>query len=118
NEFAQLTDEILDGASREQEERWFRENGPIVPALLEHLRRHGGTYDLVLFWTFRYYPSFFGLPLVAERSILVPTAEEDGVVTLGVLEEFFRRPAGYLFMTPEEEALVSARAGRPLQPNA
>ncbi len=118
NEFAQLTDEILDGASREQEENWFRENGPIVPALLEHLRRHGGTYELVLFWTFRYYPSFFGLPLVAERSILVPTAEEDGVVTLGALEEFFRRPAGYLFMTPEEEALVSARAGRPLQPNA
>jgi len=116
--FAQLTDEILDGASREQEEEWFRENGPIAPSLLDHLRQHGSMYDLVLFWTFRYYPSFFGLPLVADRSILIPTAEEDGVVTLGVLEEFFRRPAGYLFMTPEEETLVSARAGRPLQPAA
>ena len=117
-DFAQLTDEILDGASREQEEDWFRENGPIVPALLDHLRQHGSTYDLILFWTFRYYPSFFGLPLVAERSILVPTAEEDRVVMLRLLEGFFRTPAGYLFMTPEEESLVSSRAGRPLQPNA
>lgn len=117
-DFAQLTDEILDGASRQQEEDWFRENGPIVPALLDHLRQRGSTYDLILFWTFRYYPSFFGLPPVAERAILVPTAEEDRVVTLPVLEEFFRKPAGYLFMTPEEEWLVSSRAGRSLQPGA
>ena len=117
-DFAQLTDEILDGAGREQQEEWFRENGPIVPSLLEHLRQHRSSYDLVLFWTFRYYPSFFGLPLVAERAVLVPTAEEDRVVTLGVLAEFFRKPAGYLFMTPEEKALVSTRAGRPLQPAA
>jgi len=117
-DFAQLTDEILDGGGREQQEEWFRENGPIVPSLLEHLRQHRSSYDLVLFWTFRYYPSFFGLPLVAERAVLVPTAEEDRVVTLGVLAEFFRKPAGYLFMTPEEKALVSTRAGRPLQPAA
>ena len=117
-DFAQLTDEILDGASRDHEDDLFRENGPIVPSLLEHLRLHGSTYDLLLFWTFRYYPSFFGLPLVSERSILVPTAEEDRIVTLRLLEEFFRKPAGYLFMTPEEQSLVSSRAGRVLQPAA
>jgi glycosyltransferase involved in cell wall biosynthesis len=117
-EFADLTDQVLDGTSIEQEEAWFRENGPIVPRLLEHLRQQGTTYDLVLFWTFRYYQSFFGLPIVSDRAILIPTAEEDRIVTLAILERFFRSPAGYLFMTPEEEALVSARAGMPLQPAA
>lgn len=117
-EFAELSDVISDGATPEEEEAWFGENGPIVPGLLDHLRQHGATYDLVLFWTFRYYPSFFGLPLVADRAILVPTAEEDQVITLGILEEFFRTPAGYVFMTPEEEELVSARAGRSLEPSA
>src|SRR5205085_12122118 len=97
-DFAQLTDEVFDGATREQEVEWFQENGPMVPSLLDHLRQHGPTYDLVLFWTFRYYPSFFGVPLVADRAVLVPTAEEDGAVALGVLEQFFRLPAGYLFM--------------------
>jgi len=117
-EFAELTDEVIDGATPEREIAWFHENGPIVPALLDHLRQHGASYELVLFWTFRYYPSFFGLPLVADRAILVPTAEEDPMVALSVLRTFFRRPAGYLFMTPEEEALVSAQAGAPLPASA
>jgi glycosyltransferase involved in cell wall biosynthesis len=117
-QFAQLTDEVVDGASLEQEEAWFLENGPMVPGLLDHLRQYGKTYDLVLFWTFRYYHSFFGLPIVADRSVLIPTAEEDRIITLRTLETFFRLPAGYLFMTPEEEALVSFRAGLHLQPSA
>ena len=117
--FADLSDEVFDGgASRERQEQWFEENGPDVPGLLDHLRAAGAGYDLVLFWTYRYAPSYFGVPLVADRAILVPTAEEDPAIELDVLEEWFRQPAGYLFLTPEEEALVSARAGRALQPSA
>ncbi len=117
--FADLSDEVFDdlGSSPEREDAWFRANGPDTPALLDHLRAHGTEYDLVLFWAFRYAPSYFGLPLVADRAVLVPTAEEDPAVDLDVLPEFFARPAGYLFLTPEEEALVSTRAGRPLHPS-
>lgn len=118
-EFADLSDEVLEGvAPLDRQEAWFRANGPDAPELLEHLRTHGSGYDLVLFWTFRYAPSFFGLPLVQSRAILLPTAEDDPAIRLSILEEYFRRPAAYLFLTPEEEALVSARAGRPLQPSA
>ena len=117
--FADLSDEVFDdpGSTPEREEEWFRANGPDAPALLEHLRVHGSEYDLVLFWAFRYAPSYFGLPLVAERAIVVPTAEEDPAIDLDVLPDYFARAAGYLFLTPEEEALVSTRAGRPLQPS-
>jgi glycosyltransferase involved in cell wall biosynthesis len=117
--FADLSDEVFDGhAPLERQEAWFRENGPMVPALLDHLRTHGDEYDLVLFWTFRYAPSFFGVPLVARRAVLLPTAEEDPAVHLPILEAFFQQPAGYLFLTPEEESLVSTRAGRALRPAA
>ena len=117
--FADLSDEVFDdlGSTPEREEEWFRANGPDAPALLEHLRAHGSKYDLVLFWAFRYAPSYFGLPLVAERAILVPTAEEDPAVDLDVLPEYFAGAAGYLFLTPEEEALVSTRAGQSLKPS-
>lgn len=116
--FADLSDEVFDdlGSSAEREHEWFRANGPDAPALLGHLRANGARYDLVLFWTFRYAPSHFGVPLVADRAVLVPTAEEDPAIDLDVLPEFFARPAGYLFLTPEEEVLVSTRAGRRLQP--
>ena len=115
--FADISDEVFDGgAPRDRQEEWFRENGPDSPALLDYLRARGAEFDLVLFWTFRYAPSYFGVPLVADRAVLVPTAEDDPAVALDVLEEYFRKPAGYLFLTPEEKALVSARAGQPLEP--
>ena len=117
--FADLSDEVFGGrAAPDREEAWFRANGPDAPALVEHLRAHGREYDLVLFWSYRYSTTYFGLPLVAERAVLVPTAEEDPAIDLDVLDRYFARPAGYLFLTPEEDALVSARAGRRLDPSA
>jgi glycosyltransferase involved in cell wall biosynthesis len=119
SEFASLSEEVFDGgASHERQEEWFRVNGPQVPDLLEHLRQHGKDYDAVLFWTFRYYPSFFGVPLVRDRAVLLPTAEDDPAVHLDITEDFFKTPAAYLFLTPEEQRLVTARAGRPLRPSA
>ncbi len=105
-------------APHDLEDTWFRENGPEVPALVDHLRAHGGEYDRILFFTFRYYPSYFGLPVVAKRAILVPTAEEDPAIQLGVLETFFALPAAYIFMTPEERTLVTTSAGGRIAPDA
>jgi glycosyltransferase involved in cell wall biosynthesis len=117
--FADLSDEVFDSrAAPERQEAWFRENGPDTPALLAHLQTNGRDYDLVLFWSYRYSPAYLGLPLVAERAVLVPTAEDDPAIRLDVLERYFQLPAGYLFLTPEEEALVSRRAGRTLAPAA
>jgi glycosyltransferase involved in cell wall biosynthesis len=117
--FADLSDEVFDGgAPPERQHEWFRENGPDAPALLEHLTVHGREYDLVLFWTFRYATSYFGLPIVADRAVLLPTAEDDPAIGLDVLEEFFHKPAGFLFLTPEEQGLVAARAGGLEQPAA
>jgi glycosyltransferase involved in cell wall biosynthesis len=117
--FADLSDEVFDShAPPSRQEEWFRENGPDVPGLLEHLRRHGPQYDLVLFWSYRYATAYFGLPLVADRAVLVPTAEEDPAIALEVLEAYFRQPAGFLFLTPEEEWLVARRAGRAVGPSA
>ena len=116
--FADLSDEVFAGPSpRERQEEWFRENGPETPALIDHLRSSGSAYDVVAFWAYRYAPTYFGLPLVAERAVLVPTAEDDRAIDLDVVGQFFRLPAGYIFLTPEEEALVSTRAGRTLRPS-
>jgi hypothetical protein len=101
NEFRSVSEEVFDEqATRERQEEWFRENGPQVPGLLDHLRQHGHRYDAVLFWTFRYYPSFFGVPLVRDRAVLLPTAEDDPAVHLDITADFFNIPAAYLFLTP------------------
>ena len=109
--FMDLSDLIAaDRATKDDQEQWFRENGPDSPELLAHLRQHGADYDRVLFWSYRYAGTYFGLPLVADRAVLVPTAEEDPLIHVDALEAFFALPKGFLFLTPEEETLVVARA--------
>lgn len=109
--FMDLSDLVFaDRATADDQEQWFRENGPDAPDLLDHLRRHGTEYDRVLFWSYRYAGVYFGLPLVADRAVLVPTAEEDPLIHVDALSRFFKMPKGFLFLTPEEEVLVGARA--------
>lgn len=116
--FAETSELAFSGmASDAQEEAWFRENGPDLPGLVEHLRTHGREYDAVLFWAFRYAEVFFGLPHVAERAVLVPTAEDDPVIRMSVLERFFALPAGYIFLTPEEQELVERRMSTATPPS-
>ncbi len=87
------------------EQQWVVENGPICPTLVDGLSALEDV-DLFLFYAYRYYQSFFGLPRVAERAVLVPTAEEDPAVRLPVFAPLFRAPRGILYLTPEEERLV------------
>lgn len=118
HKFAELNNIVASGrATADDEAAWFLENGPRVSGLLEHLRDHGREYDRVLFWTYRYYPSYFGVPLVRDRAILVPTAEDDPAVWLRSVPEFFMQPRGYVFLTPEEADLVQSRANGPLPPS-
>ncbi len=109
--FMDLSDLVFaDRATADDQEQWFRENGPDAPDLLDYLRQHGTEYDRVLFWSYRYFHAYFGLPLVADRAVLVPTAEEDPLIHVDALNRFFSLPRGFLFLTPEEETLVGPRA--------
>ncbi|HKB13394.1 MAG TPA: glycosyltransferase family 4 protein [Vicinamibacterales bacterium] len=114
--FMELSDRVFaDGASPADEQQWFRENGPESPELLDHLRRHAADYDRVLFWAYRYYDTYFGVPLVGDRAVLLPTAEEDPLIHVDAVRDLFAQPRGFIFLTPEEAALVGSRApaGRP-----
>ena len=105
-------------ASLEEQARWFDENGPFVPGLIDHLRAHVPAYDRVLFWSYRYYPAFHGVQAVPERAVLVPTAEEDPLIHAPILSSYFARPRAFLFLTPEERDLVTARIAGAVPPSA
>jgi glycosyltransferase involved in cell wall biosynthesis len=110
-EFASLCNVVFyESHSREEEEAWVRSNGPDAPALVKAVAAARGRFDFFLFYCFRYYPSYFGLPTVEDRAILVPTAEEDPAVHLGIYRSFFRRPRGIVSLTPAEQALVEDAA--------
>jgi glycosyltransferase involved in cell wall biosynthesis len=97
--------------AREDEEAWVVANGPLSPALVEAVAAARDRFDLFIFYSYRYYPTYFGLPRVAERSILVPTAEEDEAIELPIFHELFRRARGIIYLTEEERDLVEAASG-------
>jgi glycosyltransferase involved in cell wall biosynthesis len=97
------------------ERLWVVENGPVCPALIKALPSWPA--DVVVFYSYRYYQSYFGVPAVADRAVLVPTAEEDPAVELPVFAPLFRSPRGLLYLTPEERALVNGVSGNEAVPS-
>lgn len=85
---------------------WMREQGPVSSAMKEYLLAHQAEYDLFIFFSFRYYTTFTLLPLFAERSILVPTAEHDDIIYLRLFKSFFQLPAAIAYNSEEEMALI------------
>lgn len=103
--------------TRDEEEAWVRANGPYSPALVDAVAGARERFDRFFFYCYRYYPSYYGLPRVNDRAILVPTAEEDPAIGLDIWKPFFRSPRGIVYLTPEEQALVEDASGNRDVPN-
>ena len=116
--FAALSERVFGGAhSRADEVAWVEENGPFAPSLVRALPGLPDV-DLFIFYSYRYYQTFFGLPKVAGRAVLVPTAEEDPAIDLPIFHALLRQPRGILYLTPEERSLVHTRSGNVAVPSA
>lgn len=109
--FALYSDIVFrDHHTSADEEEWVDQNGPFAPALVAALPGMSHV-DLFVFYSYRYYTTFRGLPAVADRAVLVPTAEDDPALRLPVFRRAFQAPRGLIYLTPEEKDLVESVAG-------
>ena len=117
--FAALSETVFEDEehTRADEIEWVEENGPYAPGLVRSLPGLRDV-DLFVFYSYRYYQSFFGLPPVAARAVLVPTAEEDPAIGLPIFHAMLRQPRGILYLTPEERSLVHTTCGNASVPSA
>ena len=95
--------------SIEDEWSFLERQGPHMPGLMEHLLTRADDYDAFVFFTYLYYPTAVGLPLVSHKSILVPTAHEEPPLKLAVFRPLFHLPRHILYNTASERDLVQAR---------
>ena len=91
--------------------------GPVTPDLAEFIRRRGRDYDHLLFFTYIYWTTVFGLPLAPERAVLVPTAHDEPAIGLGVYRRVFHLPRAIAYNTAEERAMVERRFANARVPN-
>ncbi len=110
--FGRLSQKVLLGKhGAEDELRWLEEQGPFSPILLRHIRRHESDYDYFIFFSYRYYHSYYGVKAVPRKAILVPTAERDEVVSLGIFRDLFRLPRAIVYNSIEERAMIWSASG-------
>jgi glycosyltransferase involved in cell wall biosynthesis len=95
----------------EEEQAWLEEHGPVCPSLVDYLRRRESDYDALIFFSYRYWTTYFGLQVAPRKSLLVPTAEHDRVLYLRLFRPFFRLPAAIVFNSPEERDLIQRITG-------
>jgi glycosyltransferase involved in cell wall biosynthesis len=102
----------------DEELEFLRLQGPEVPKLVEALRLEKERFAAFVFFTYLYYPTYWGLALpgVADRAALVPTTHDEPPLRFSIYREVFVRPRAFGFLTAAEQALVRRRfelAGRP-----
>jgi len=91
--------------------RWLDEEGPLVPSLLQELERREEEFDYFIFFSYRYFHSFYGVKKFGRKAILVPTAEHDQVIYLALFQDFFNLPAAIIYNSPEEMELIQRISG-------
>jgi glycosyltransferase involved in cell wall biosynthesis len=88
---------------------WLESEGPASRTLVHYIAR--SPFDFVLFFSYRYYHAFHGARCVPAKAVLVPTAERDPAITLGMFAPVFRGVRAVMYNSPEERAMIHAATG-------
>jgi glycosyltransferase involved in cell wall biosynthesis len=95
----------------DEEQAFLERQGPVVPSLVEALGREQDLFAAVVFFTYLYYPTYWGLKAAPRRSVLVPTTHDEPPLRFSIYREVFALPRAFAFLTPAEQELVRARFG-------
>ena len=95
--------------SKNDEYKWMRAQGPDAPQLIDAIDESKERFDVFIFFTYLYASTFWGLPRVSDKALLVPTAHDEPPIYLSIFSDLFAKPRGFVFNSPEERAFLKKR---------
>lgn len=87
---------------------WMRTQGPYSTELLNAIRNTYVNTDLFIFVTYLYAHTVFGLPLVADKAVLIPHAHDEPFLRLGIMRNVFHAPQAIVYNVEPEMRLVQS----------
>jgi len=87
----------------------FKIQGPYCPDLISHIKMKKDEYDVFIFYSYLYYPSAVGMPIVKDKSIFIPLAHDEPELKSKYCKYFFTLPKFIMYLTTEEKKLVEER---------
>lgn len=89
--------------------KWVEAQGPVCPELTEYIQQNRDRYDYFIFVTYLYYPTVMGLPCVADKAVLIPTAHDEFCIYFKIYERLFGMVRKVIYLTEEEKAFTEKR---------
>lgn len=92
--------------THEDEIEWMERQGPCSLGLIDALGDEQHDHDLMVFFTYLYYNTYWGLKRVKGNKALVPTAHDEPALYLGIMQEVFSLPQAFVFNTEAEKNML------------
>jgi glycosyltransferase involved in cell wall biosynthesis len=106
-EFNKFSDWIYNNEhSKDDELRWLEEQGPVCPELIKYINEESKNYDLMMFFTYLYYPTYYGMKECKTKMILIPTAHDEPAIRLNIYKEVMGLANAIVFNTQAEKNLI------------
>lgn len=93
--------------TEEDNSNWVKLQGPYIPSLVNYLEEKHQQYDALIFFTYLYYPTIFGVKVSPEKSILIPTAHDEPPIYFPLFRPFFKTPKAIMYNTESEKSFVT-----------
>lgn len=88
---------------------WQKAQGPYSLELLNYLSNHKEEYDVIIYMTYLYFTTYFGIQIAPEKSILIPTAHDEPPIYFGIFNSIFHLPRRILYLTNSEKNFVTKK---------
>lgn len=87
---------------------WLVAQGPYCPDLIDYLKKYQNDYDAFIFFTYLFYPTAIGMPIVSKKSIFIPTAHDEPLLYTKPYENLFSIPKFIMYNTESEKELIES----------
>ena len=91
--------------TKTDKKNWIEYQGPNCPDLIEYISKNESKYKVFIFFTYLYYPTYFGIQSV-KNSILIPTAHDEPSFYFSGYENVFNNAGFIMYNSLSEKRLV------------
>lgn len=105
--FEKLTSLVKKKATKEDYINWVVAQGPTTPDLINFIKANEKDYDCLIFFSYLYYPTVFGIHINPQKTIFIPLAHDEWALYMPVFKPLFKLPACIMYNTMAEKRLVN-----------
>lgn len=85
---------------------WIEKHGPVSGKMMSYIEQEKNKYKAFIFFSYLFYPTYFGLQKAAEKSIFIPTAHDEPLFYFSGFGKMFSLPRFIMYNTESEKLLV------------